>query len=114
MLNRSAVVVRPAEPYREWAAGLSADAPLLDAAAHVYLIPYCEDEDTAWAVLEEGFHAIFEAELESFEPNESTWPRYRTFATFRAWFEVELCPWIEDLCEGPVEDDEFLGLDESL
>lgn len=52
MLNRSAVIVRPKQPYRDWAAGMGEDGPKLlpyiDEERTIYLIPdfeYDEDEE---------------------------------------------------------------------
>ena len=59
-----------------------------------------------WRLLAKGFDIIFEAELEGWYTLELAWPQQRTFAMFREWFQITLCSCIEDLCEGPIVDDE--------
>ena len=110
MLNRGVVIVRPKQPYLDWAAGLNDSGLVPDPNGEqtVYLIPSYEDEDTAWELLQEVHMAIFENELHGWHTDEVAWPRGRDFAMFKAWFEVELHSVVEDLCDFEIidEDDE--------
>ncbi len=65
MLNRAAVMVRPKQPYIDWAAGVddSGLTPEEDDEPTVYLVPAYTDEDEAWEILEEVYETIFESEL---------------------------------------------------
>ena len=51
MLNRAVLIVRPKQPYIDWATGLddSGVVPSPEDEQTVYLIPTYEDEDEAWA-----------------------------------------------------------------
>jgi hypothetical protein len=108
MLNRGVVIVRPKQPYLDWAAGLddSGVLPDVDGEQTVYLIPGFESDDEAWELLEECWAAIFENELFGWHTDESAWPAGRTFAMFKAWFTVELHSVVEDLCGFEITDDD--------
>ncbi|MFO7769371.1 MAG: hypothetical protein R6W82_10520 [bacterium] len=111
VINRSAVVVRPKDPYLEWASGTDEKAKetahwMRDRAA-VYLLP--EDptgrEETPPL---EGFYArIFEHELEAWHLDRSTWPGPRTLEMFHEWFEVVRESIVVDLADGPVSVEEL-------
>lgn len=111
MINRCAVIIRPAQPYLDWAAGLddSGLIPDLDGEPTIYLLPEYHDDVEGWQFVSECFDIIFEAELEGWHTRESDWPANRTFAMFRDWFQVTLSSGIEDLCEGLIVDDEDDG-----
>src|SRR5215813_9875943 len=54
MLNRGVVIVRPKQPYLDWAAGLDDSELVPDPTAEqtVYLIPSYGDDEEAWEILE--------------------------------------------------------------
>lgn len=108
MLNRAVLIVRPRKPYLDWAAGLD-DSDLLpdpDDERTVYLIPSFEDDDQAWAILQEVYAEVFERELYGWHTDETAWPQDRDFAMFQRWFDIDLHSIVEDLCAGPIVDDE--------
>jgi hypothetical protein len=94
----------------DWAAQLDDSGILPDATEEqtVYLIPSFEDDDEAWAILEEIYPTIFENELYGWHTDDAAWPKKRTFAMFKAWFTIELHSVVEDLCSYEIvdEDDE--------
>jgi hypothetical protein len=108
MLNRSAVMVRPRQPYLDWAAQVDDSGVLPEASDErtVYLIPEYDDEDQAWELLEEIYPEIFENELYGWHTDEDAWPQERSFAMFQEWFEIELNAIVEDLCGYEILDDE--------
>ena len=108
MLNRCAVVVRPKQPYLDWAKQYQGSgAPFTDDERIVYLLPEYADEKEARQTLERAFDMIFEAELNGWHTNEDDWPQNRTFALFKKWFYIEVNAMVQDLCGDPLEDDEF-------
>ncbi|MGI9303108.1 MAG: hypothetical protein ACR2RB_10425 [Gammaproteobacteria bacterium] len=109
MLNRSAVVVSPKQPYIEWAASLddSGLAPSADDDRTVYLIPEYNDDVEAMEILSQAYDIIFEMELGAWHTEESAWPKSRTFAMFREWFEIEFYSLVDDLCGYELSDDEL-------
>lgn len=108
MLNRGVLIVRPKQPYLDWAARLhdSGLAEEVEGEKSVYLIPSFEDEDEGWELLEELYAEVFENELWGWQADESDWPRRRDFETFLDWFEVELYPTVMDLGEDEILDED--------
>ncbi|HNP36297.1 MAG TPA: hypothetical protein PKK10_10620 [Woeseiaceae bacterium] len=108
MLNRSALIVHPKQPYIDWALQLddSGLAPNSDSERTIYLLPEYDDEFDALKTLSEAYDIVFEAELAAWHTEESDWPKNRTFAMFRDWFVYEFHSIVEDLCGYAVEDDE--------
>lgn len=107
MINRSAVIVRPKQPYLAWADQLdnSGLLPFVEGEQTVYLLPEYDDDVEAMEILSQGYDAIFETELEGWHTDESAWPTNRTFAMFREWFTVEFHSVVEDMCDYEVIDD---------
>jgi len=100
MLNRGALIVRPAKPYLDWASQLddSGIVPSPDDERTIYLVPSFEDDDEAEKVLRRAYSEIFERELFGWHTDESAWPRNRTLAMFKKWFTFEFHSIVEDLC----------------
>jgi len=107
MLNRGAVIVRPNQPFLDWAAQLDDSGIIPDPNDEqtVYLIPEYDDEVDALRILSEGYDIIFETELYGWHTHDSDWPKNRTFAMFRDWFHVEFHSVVDDLCEYEIKDD---------
>ncbi len=108
MLNRAVLIVRPKQPYLDWAASLDDSGTLPDITGEqtVYLIPEYADDEEAQEVLEEVYAAVFETELGGWHRDEAAWPPKRDFQTFLAWFSVEMHSVVEDLCADALVDDE--------
>ena len=98
--NRSALIVLPKTPYKEWAK-LYNEEPNEDLdnrlkEKHVYLIDWTYDEDII-DVLKPYYLKIFEYELLSWNGYKSEWPQNRSWELFREWFEINLCDELIDL-----------------
>jgi hypothetical protein len=97
--NRSAVIVRPKQPYIDWAVengdGMTPDP---NEEAFLYLIPEFDTTEQGMQILEGYFPMIFEHELASWDEDVTTWPEERDFQTFLEWFDIELCATPIDLC----------------
>lgn len=108
MLNRCALIVRPAQPYIDWANGLDESGVEYqdDDERTVYLLPEFGDADEAEEVVKLVFEEVFERELFAWHTDEDAWPKNRTWAMFNAWFTVEVHTMIEDLCAERLVDDE--------
>lgn len=108
MLKRGVLIVRPKQPYLDWADGLdnSGLVPAVDGEKTIYLIPSFENDDEAWKIVKELCTEVFERELEAWHTDESAWPRNRDFATFKKWFDIELHSVVEDLSGDEVVDDD--------
>jgi len=108
MLNRAALIVRPAAPYLSWAKRLddSGAAPDPSGEQTVYLVPEVGDSDEIEEILESVFGTVFERELYAWHTVEDEWPQDRTLAMFREWFEIEVHSGVDDLCNAPLQDDD--------
>jgi hypothetical protein len=110
MLNRCAVIVRPAQAYLDWAASLpDADEDIVpdpDGEQTVYLLPDLADGGDIEDMIAQAFGLIFENELEAWCLDETTWPKPRTLAMFQQWFTIEVHSIIHDLAADPLMDDE--------
>ena len=108
MINRGALLIRPKQPFLDWAGGLddSGILPEVDGEQTVYLIPSFEMEDEAWEMVEEIYPMIFENELSGWHTDESAWPKDRDFAMFQQWFSIELHSIVEDLCDYEIVDED--------
>jgi hypothetical protein len=103
-INCSVLVVRPAEPFKRWAAKMGGEtlAQMNDSLAGdhtAYLIPAQDSLEVDPKVLKAIYATIFERELFSWHTDQSQWPKPRTLALFRQWFDLELCGVVVDLCE---------------
>jgi hypothetical protein len=110
MLNRSAVVVRPAQPFIDWVAGLEGPTVLPSETDEptVYLVFPFDDAAQGLAVLEKVYPRLFESELYGWHTDARAWPKRRTFAMFRQWFRFELLAVLEDACKGAIVEESEL------
>jgi len=108
MLNRGLVIVRPKQPYLDWASALDDSGLVPDPTGEqtVYLIPSYEDDEEAWKILESVYPLIFEHELEGWDTDTTTWPQDRDLAMFKDWFAVEFHSVVEDLCDFEIVEDD--------
>jgi hypothetical protein len=103
ILNRSAVVLLPKQPYLAWtklddAEGLAEGVfETLQEEPCVYLVPDFEDEDEREEILREFWPALFEEMLSGWVTDENLWPKGRTFEMFGEWFDVQTYGMIVDV-----------------
>jgi hypothetical protein len=109
LINRAALILRPRSPFIEWARGIgNCDiVPSADDEQTVYLIPEHDTPQEFEKILKKVWVDIFENQLAGWYLDEAVWPKKRTLAMFRAWFQIECHTVIEDLCGYPLEDDEL-------
>ena len=93
-INRTVIVVKAKEPFLEWTERLPDPLEGLTLAQHnndsnAYLFPVWDTYDELENLLVEVYDVIFGRELYSWHRNEREFPKNRTFAMFRDWFEVE-------------------------
>jgi hypothetical protein len=109
-LNRAAFIIRPRQPYLQWAASIDDDAPSAAAELHkgvsIYLVPEHPTGTAETPPLEEYYEAIFAIELEAWSTDEGDWPKDRGLDTFNAWFQVLGESMVIDLAEEAVEVEE--------
>jgi hypothetical protein len=110
-INRSAILVRPKEPYLRWASSIDEDAPrqteILRNRTTVYLVDDLETPAAERRMLRRVFPLIFEAELAAWHLNESDWPQRRDFKAFQEWFAVEIQSEVFDLGSRQIQVDPY-------
>jgi len=108
MINRGVLIVRPRQPFIDWAARLddSGVVPDVDGEQTVYLIPDLDGDDDVENILERVYAEVFERELWGWHTDESAWPAKRTLKVFREWFAIELHSVVEDLCDYEIIDED--------
>ena len=109
MLNRSAVAIRPRQPFLDWLKSVEElslqDMKLSQLEKTLYLVPDYEDPEDADKVLSLVCEEIFCRELEGWYTDETTWPQDRGLAVFRQWFDVEHFDVVDDVGPGPIDND---------
>jgi hypothetical protein len=106
-INRTAIVVRPGQPFLDWLHGAdptSTELSLEDLRREptVYLLPECENEQEARMRLEEVSGQLFEEQLDEWYRVPSSWPKRRDLDAFDRWFEWSFHPIVVDLCDDPL------------
>jgi hypothetical protein len=112
-LKRTAIIVKPKQPYIQWANSLDDDGVKLgeefEPEHTVYLVEditdYLVDVE---AIVAPYFEFIFEEELNAWHRLESDWPARRDFATFLEWFEVKYHSMVLDLCRGRIKTERYV------
>jgi hypothetical protein len=106
-LNRTAIMVRPGQPFLDWlhrADPTSSELNLEDLRREptVYLLPECENEEEVRERLKEVCGQIFEEQLDGWYRVPSSWPNRRDLTAFDHWFEWSFHSVVVDLCDGPL------------
>jgi len=107
-INRAVVIVKPRQPYVDWANSCDDDdvktsLESLREDSSAYLVPPYDMDDERENILKLCFSVIFENELEGWVTDEALWPTTRDYATFTQWFDVEFHSMIIDLWDQPLE-----------
>ena len=106
VLNRSAVLLRPKQPFLDWMKqgdeqGLAAEV-YADAYEdpEIYLVPEFEDAASRDRVLARCWPRLFERMLAAWSVEESTWPPNRSLQMFQQWFEIQGFALVADVGTG--------------
>ncbi len=111
LLNRSAFVVLPKQPFVDWTNQLDVDADGLHQTLSldeqrregtVYLIAEVVLESDFNQQLEQSWLSIFQNELSAWDELGDHWPQKMSFDVFRQWFDVYPQIMAIDLCEKPL------------
>ncbi len=106
-LNRSAVVVKPGQPFVDWlhtADPTSCHLSLQDLTREptIYLLPDCDTQAELDAALRERCEEIFIEQLAGWFNDETAWPQDLGFETFCRWFDLQHHSMLVDLCDDPL------------
>lgn len=106
-LNRSAVVVKPKQPFLDWlhaADPTSHDLNLQDLTREstIYLLPECDTQAALDNALRKRCEEIFMEQLAGWFNDETTWPQDLGFEVFCHWFECQHHSMLVNLCDDPL------------
>ena len=108
MINRSAIVVIPKQPFLDWLHRVDPTSRQitlseLTVEPSIYLIPECETNEDTFNVLRDLSEEIFVEEFDGWYRDPDTWPPNRSFHLFRSWFDYSHHSILKDLCKGPLK-----------
>ncbi len=103
-LNKSAVIIKPKEPFMDWPtqsnsmAGKGGEQPSenIQNESFVILIPRYFSDTSARAYINAMWEEVFEEKLRSRCADESLWPKDRTQKMFWQWFTLKCYPSVFD------------------
>ncbi len=99
-INRSAIVLKPQQPFFDWINNLYPDDKVTEAEeANIYLI---DDMDDLEKWLKKKFDKLFTMELDEWHTNKKEWPQKRNYKMFKQWFQVDKSTMIYDLERSPI------------
>ena len=103
-INRSALVVKPAQPFLDWlhrVAPTSTDVTLDDLILEptIYLLPEWDTEDEALQLLAEVSNSIFEEQLNGWYRVPPVSPAARDLRTFPLWFDCSFHSMVVDVSD---------------
>lgn len=106
-VHRSALILRYREPYLAWVDQVAPEAGARLRANPAWqrygvLVPSCTTLADAEPWLMEWCHLILEDCLSWYTPLVRQWPEDRSWATFTAWYDLDLIPVLRDLGSEPI------------
>jgi hypothetical protein len=106
-INRSLVILKPKQPFLDWARTLDdedKDLTLEQLAEDsiAYLIPEVWQDSDQQLLLESYYDVLFEKQLEGWWTDEADWPKKRSLKMFLDWFEFEFHSLVFDLGDEPI------------
>jgi hypothetical protein len=111
LVNRSVLMVIPAQPFLDWLHQVDPSSAHLTLASlrrepAIFLLPECESKEEALEGLGSGIRTIFEEQLNGWYRVPSAWPERRDLSTFLNWFECSFHSMIFDLGRGQLRHEE--------
>ncbi len=108
-LNREILVVRPREPFIEWAMASdeegTVDRDWVETWVTSFLLPQFESEDEALEGVRDFCGVIFELQLSEWILVPELWPEDRSWEAFQRWFSFERIQVAWDLVDAPLSSD---------
>lgn len=107
-INRSLIILKPKEPFLDWARTLNDDEvkdltlKQLAEDSIAYLIPELWQDSDQQSLLKSYYDVFFEEQLAGWCTDETVWPKKRNLRMFLDWFEVEFHSLVFDLCDEPI------------
>lgn len=112
VINRSAAIIKPKQPFVDWANSVSDEENKymikdFSTDCSVILLPGIDSDEHAEAIVQNLYNDIFEVELSSWTTDENEWPRKRKYEMFLEWFEIEYHSIVLDPFEDDIEKEPY-------
>jgi hypothetical protein len=111
-INRAIAVIKPRQPYVDWASSLPGDPDELslddlrrDCTA--VLLPEFDTPVESEAFIASIAAELFEAELDAWYRDRTTWPLARDYRVFQEWFDVEIHTIVLDAGKSAIRREDF-------
>jgi hypothetical protein len=103
-INRSAVILKPQQPFIDWYFNLNPDDDLDFEEdlkeTNIYLVDDKIDDVEKW--LKKKFDKFFMMELDEWCSDKKEWPQKRNYKMFKQWFQVDVSTMLYDLEKKPI------------
>ena len=99
-INRSAIIVKPKQPFIDWHNSLYPDSKMDEIDVDIYLVD--DNINDLENFLKKKFDKLFTMVLHDWHTNKKEWPQKRNYKMFNLWFRVEISETIYDLERKPV------------
>lgn len=99
-INRSAIIVKPKQPFIDWHNSLYPDSKMDEIDVDIYLVD--DNINDLENFLKKKFDKLFTMLLHDWHTNKKEWPQKRSYKMFNLWFRVEISETIYDLERKPV------------
>ncbi len=95
IVDRSAAVLKPRQPFLDWLNNLPGNEIILSldevrSDCTVILVPEVSEPEDGIAFIDDIADKLFEMELSSWVSEEKLWPQKRSLKLFWEWFDVEI------------------------
>ena len=107
-INRAGLIVRPKQPYIDWANSVDDNAPRADlqelrASPSIYLVESIDVLEDFDLLVEDNWEWIFREQLNGWMRDPKTWPDELTREMFVEWFDCEFSTMIWDMLKARIK-----------
>ena len=111
-INRTAVVIKPKEPFVDWINSMPDDSSSytleqIDEDNLTFLIPQYDDPGNTKKYIKKNYEMIFKYELWGLVTDKDFWPKKRNWKMFIKWFDIEINSEVFDLVNRDIEKEDL-------
>ena len=107
-INRAALIVRPRQPYVDWANSVDDEGPRailqeLRTDPSIYLVKSIDFTEDFDLLVDDSWEWIFREQLNGWMRDVDSWPENKTRGMFLEWFDCELSTMIWDMHKSKIK-----------
>ncbi len=107
-INRAALIVRPKQPYVDWANSVDDDGPRvilqgLRTDPSIYLVETIDLLEDFHLLVDDAWEWIFREQLNGWMCDPDQWPQGMTREMFLEWFDCEVATMIWDMLKSKIK-----------